>query len=231
MALRGSALTRFSQVGSSDAEDSCASIDVLASDLAELADLLSQQDFRVAYENWCWATHVQNWQRAWQVVSRANRDNLGLCLDTFQIAGSSLTDPTTASGLVETMPKDKLDILWMNSLAELMATLPPEKIFILQVSDGYRMTPPIGSDDGVKTKQRPKAQWSHAHRPLPFHDGYLPVQEIFDSVLSTGFRGWLSVEVFDPEQEMQSSNREYAREGKRALDMLLARKHIFHADR
>lgn len=215
----------FHQVGSSDAEHVTASIDVLASDLAQLADLLGHKGFKVAYENQCWATRVQTWQRAWEVVSKANRDNLGLCLDTFQIAGSSLADPTTDSGLVEAMSKDKLDLIWMNSLAELMATLPPEKIFIFQVSDGYKMWPPIHEDE--KTKQPPKAQWNYMYRPLPFHNGYLPVQEVFDAVLSTGYRGWLSMEVCDPEQEMQSSHQEYILKAKRALDILMERKHIF----
>ncbi len=45
-------------VGSSDSEGISGDIGVLAGDLAELADLAADKGFRIAYENWCWATHA-----------------------------------------------------------------------------------------------------------------------------------------------------------------------------
>ena len=42
------------QVGSSDSEGISLDRDVLAGDLAELADLLNEKGYRMAYENWCW---------------------------------------------------------------------------------------------------------------------------------------------------------------------------------
>lgn len=50
--------TDMLQVGSSDSEGILGDIEVLAGDLGELADMLAPKGFRIAYENWCWATHA-----------------------------------------------------------------------------------------------------------------------------------------------------------------------------
>ncbi|RAL63035.1 hypothetical protein DID88_004120 [Monilinia fructigena] len=73
---------------------------VLAGDLRELADLLAEHNYRLAYENWCWATHAPTWREVWQIVQLVNRPNIGLCLDTFQTAGGEYGDPSTSSGLI-----------------------------------------------------------------------------------------------------------------------------------
>jgi sugar phosphate isomerase/epimerase len=72
------------QVGSSDSPNITSSQDKLALDLAELADLLAPHNFRLAYENWCWATHATTWSDVWNIVQKADRPNIGLCLDTFR---------------------------------------------------------------------------------------------------------------------------------------------------
>jgi hypothetical protein len=43
---------------------------------------------------------------------------------------------------------------------------------------------------------RPRGRWSHDYRPLPYDGGYLLVVEVTKGVLATGFRGWMSIEVF-----------------------------------
>ncbi|KAI1101283.1 xylose isomerase-like protein [Jackrogersella minutella] len=188
--------TDMLQVGSSDAPGISSSLDDLANDLAELADLYAIKGYRIAYENWCWATHAPGWKDVWRIVEKADRPNLGLCLDTFQSGGGEWADPTTPSGLVDGLSRDELKARWLHSLEELSKTVPPEKIYLLQISDGYKMVPPIEA----KTNEgglRPRGQWSHDYRPLPYDGGYLPVQDFLKAVLGTGFRGWLSVEVFD----------------------------------
>lgn len=168
----------------------------MAADLAELADIFAAKGFKIAYENWCWATHAPTWKDVWEVVQKANRPNLGLCLDTFQSAGGEWGNPTTKSGLNEEEPKDELDSRWRASCEELSNTVPAEKIFFLQISDAYKMVPPLKNtpdENGL----RPRGQWSHDHRPIPYDGGYLPVQDFTRAVLKTGFRGWMSIEVFD----------------------------------
>ena len=78
--------------------------------------------------------------------------------------------------------------------------MPPEEIFFLQISDAYKMDPPRHKEpyeDGL----RPRGVWSHADRPLPYDGGYLPVVDFTKAVLGTGFKGWMSIELFDGREE------------------------------
>ena len=129
-------------------------------------------------------------------MQKADRPNLGLCLDTFQTAGSEWADPTTKSGLIESIGVEALSTAFHASLRDLSAIIPPDKIYLLQISDAYKMDPPL-SPEPDKSGLRPRGRWSHDGRPLPFDGGYLPVVEVTKAVLGTGFRGWFSTEIFD----------------------------------
>ncbi|KAK8104819.1 uncharacterized protein PG998_011852 [Apiospora kogelbergensis] len=241
--------TDLLQVGSSDAPGIAgASFDDMAADLAELADLLAAKGFRVAYENWCWATRAPAWKDVWDLVQKADRPNLGLCLDTFQSGGGEWADPTTRTGLVEAeivvggagtdegegegagegetrrpMYRAQVEQRWSESLAELVVTVPAAKIFLLQISDAYKMDPPLADEVDAESGLRPRGQWSHDHRPLPYDGGYLPVREFLNAVLDTGFRGYLSMEVFDPKgQERRYPDMgAYAKKAMDGLEKLL----------
>ncbi|KAJ6441618.1 hypothetical protein O9K51_05169 [Purpureocillium lavendulum] len=213
--------TQILQVGSSDAEGiATCSMDDLAADLGMLADMCAEKGLRIAYENWCWATKAPTWRSVWDVVRLADRPNLGLCLDTFQAAGAELADPTTGSGYIDVINGEELQRRWANSLKDLATSVPPQKIYLLQISDGYRMNPPIRGKD--EAGERPRSQWSHSHRPLPCDGGYLPVREALAAVLATGFRGWLSVEVFDPEKEQNMAMEKYTGAAMESLRKLLS---------
>ena len=192
------------QVGSTDTDASKidTSRDKVVADIRRLADKLAaasasdDKNFRIAYENWCWSTHAPTWRDAWEIVKAVDRPNVGLCLDTFQTAGSEWADPTTESGLIETEASvDALKKKFEKSLQELSNTIPPEKIYLLQVSDGYKPRTPL-SKVPDESGLRPRGRWSHDFRPIPF-EGFLPVASVAKAVLVTGFRGWFSYEVFD----------------------------------
>lgn len=181
---------------------------------------MAPKGFKIAYENWCWATWAPDWKHVWQIVEKANRPNIGVCLDTFQSGGGEYGDPTTVSGLVEGISQADLDSRWRKSLAELSATVPADKIFLVQISDAYKMSPPI--DQQPKQGGRPRSVWSHDYRPLPGHGGYLPVQAFLDAVLATGFRGWLSMEVFDGVRTQTDSDaKDYTAAAMKSLEKLL----------
>jgi sugar phosphate isomerase/epimerase len=187
------------QIGASDSpEISSASEDDLAEDLAQLADMMAPRGLRIAYENWCWATHGRTWRDVWNIVKRADRPNIGLCLDTFQSAGGEWGDPTTACGRIEAygVSETELTAKYQLSLRDLARTVPKDKIYFLQISDAYRMSPPLDRSPD-ETGLRPRGRWSHDYRPLPYDGGYLPIAPFVRSVLDTGFRGWFSIEVFD----------------------------------
>lgn len=177
---------------SSDAEGISSSFDDLAMDLAELADMCAERGFRIAYENWCWATYAPTWKAVWEIVKKANRPNLGLCLNTFQTAAGEFADPTTRSGLVEEISRAELETRWRSSLTELVAMIPARRIFLLRISDAYKMDPPM--DPNRNSQGQPvRSRWSHGYRPKPLNGGYLPVHIILGAVLQTAFRGWLSL--------------------------------------
>jgi sugar phosphate isomerase/epimerase len=186
------------QVGASDSIDISADKNGLASDLRELSDLMKPHDFRIAYENWCWATRCPTWSHVWEIVQLVNRDNVGLCLDTFQIAGSEWADPTKEDGIIThdgIEGLDQLEAKFERSLEKLSQTIPKDKIFFFQISDAYKPSTPIEDEiiDGLK----PRGRWSHDFRPLPFDSGYLPVVQVTKAILNTGYRDWFSTEVFD----------------------------------
>ncbi|ETS77737.1 hypothetical protein PFICI_09799 [Pestalotiopsis fici W106-1] len=210
--------TDMLQIGSTDAPSKISSdFDELAADLAELADIFAEKGFRIAYENWCWATHAPGWKDVWNIVQKADRPNIGLCLDTFQSAGGEWGDPTTKSGKVEDLSASALEERWKESLNMLSLHVLPEKIYLLQISDAYKVEPPLEAKtnaDGL----RPRGQWSHDYRPLPYDGGYLPINDFLHAVLRTGFRGYLSMEVFDEEGQQRCADMgAYA---KKAMDSL-----------
>ncbi|KAG4028503.1 hypothetical protein MFRU_021g00920 [Monilinia fructicola] len=198
--IMGAVGTDMLQVGSSDSPDISSDFKVLAADLRELADLLAEHNYRLAYENWCWATHASTWREVWQIVQLVDRPNIGLCLDTFQTAGGEYGDPSTSSGLISHLgTQAKLHMNLTQSLQSLTATVPPEKIYLLQISDAYKPPTPIPTTPPSQEKHdlRARGKWSHDFRPYPFNGGYLPIVEVARAVLGTGFRGWFSTEVFD----------------------------------
>lgn len=200
--------TNMLQVGSSDtpAQKLNTNREYIVADLQALADMLAERGFRLAYENWCWSTHAPDWKDACGIVKSVDRPNVGLCLDTFQTAGGEWGDPTTTSGLVEDISKDELEGRFHKSLEDLSRTVPRDKIYLLQISDAYRMKEPPPKESDA-SGLRPRAVWSRDFRPLPFEGGYLPVVDVAKAVLRTGFRDWFSYEVFDSGPD--GTGREY----------------------
>ena len=133
----------------------------------------------------------------WGLVQKVDRPNLGLCLDTFQTAGGEWADPTTKSGIIESgISREALEKRFQRSLEELGRSIPPEKIYILQISDAYKPRKPLDPNPDT-SGLRPRGRWSSCLRPAPFNGGYLPVVDVAKAVLKTGFRGWFSMEIFD----------------------------------
>lgn len=210
--------TDMLQVGSSDTPADKINTDRegIVGDLRELADTLAEKGMRCAYENWCWSTHAPGWEDVWDICRRVDRENFGLCLDTFQSTGGEWADPTTESGLVEDgRTPEQVQNDWKASCSKLAETIPKDKIFFLQISDAYRMQPPL-SQKPDEQGMRPRARWSAAYRPLPYQ-GYLPCVDFARAVLQTGFRGWFSYEVFDEGKDGKGRDYELGEFAKEAM--------------
>jgi 4-hydroxyphenylpyruvate dioxygenase len=148
-----------------------------AADLAELADLARQHGMRIGYEALAWGRHVKDWTAAWDIVRAADRDNLGIVLDSFHIC-------------VRGNP------------IEPIASLPAERIALVQVADA----PALAMDP---------LSLSRHYRCYPGQGDY-PIVDYLDAATRSGYRGPLSLEIFN-DQFRGASAAAIAVDGMRSL--------------
>jgi len=148
-----------------------------ANDLAELADLARQHGMRIGYEALAWGRWVKDWTAAWEIVRAADRDNLGIVLDSFHICARG-------------------------NPIEPIAALPAEKIALVQVADA----PALIMDP---------LSLSRHYRCYPGQGDY-PIVDYLDAVTRSGYRGPLSLEIFN-DQFRGASAAAIAIDGMRSL--------------
>ncbi len=148
-----------------------------AADLAELADLAHRRGMRIGYEALAWGRWVKDWTAAWDIVRAADRDNLGIVLDSFHICARG-------------------------NPIEPIAYLPAEKIALVQVADA----PAIAMDP---------LSLSRHYRCYPGQGDY-PIVDYLDAVTRSGYRGPLSLEIFN-DQFRGASAAAVAIDGMRSL--------------
>lgn len=171
---------------------------VIIDDLRELADRGAQHKppIKFAYEALAWGTHVNTWEKSWEIVQAVDRPNLGLAIDTFNIAGSTYADPTTEDGRVSYTAENAL----RESLHRMATTLDLSKLFIVQIADAERLRQPLRPNHPFYVDGQPsRMSWSRNCRLfLCEHErgGYLPVISIIKVILNLGWTGFLAYEIF-----------------------------------
>lgn len=173
-------------------------IDVIVSDLRQLADMGATEEppIRYAYENLCWSTHIATWEKLWDVVRRVDRPNFGLCLDTFNIAGLVWADPTSPDGKTPNADADLAE-----SLENLVKEVDLSKVFYIQVVDAERMISPLlpGHEFHVDG-QPPRMSWSRNARTFMYEEdrgAYLPSEDVAKAIIhKLGYKGYVSMELF-----------------------------------
>ena len=190
---------------------------VVASDLRQLCDLAKTLSpvVKIAYENLGWGTHCSTWQHALQIVQDVDRDNFGLCLDSFHFCVALWADPFNKSGK-QSGADEKLS----KSLEMLVKQLPVEKLFYLQLSDGERLDPPYSqAHPWYDPTLEPGHVWSNEARPFPLeteYGGYMPVKEVAHAfMVELGYTGWVSMETFD--RRMKSAHQGPSQNARRAV--------------
>lgn len=108
---------------------------VAAAQLSALADRAGQRGMRVAYEALAWGRHVDDYRRAWSIVSAADHPHLGVCLDSFHILSRG-HDPSA----IEAIPGEKVFFCQV-------ADAPRLVMDVLQWSRHYRCFPGQGAFD------------------------------------------------------------------------------------
>ncbi|PRI11213.1 sugar phosphate isomerase/epimerase and 4-hydroxyphenylpyruvate domain-containing protein [Leucobacter massiliensis] len=118
-----------SNVATATADDD----ELVAAQLAELADRAAARGIRIAYEALAWGRFVRDYRHAWRIVQLADRPNLGLCLDSFHILSLGL-DPAP----IEEIDGDRIFFLQL-------ADAPEMELDVLSWSRHHRLFPGEGS--------------------------------------------------------------------------------------
>ncbi|KAJ5683644.1 hypothetical protein N7462_006809 [Penicillium macrosclerotiorum] len=202
----------YLQIPSNYRPDAVGDEAVIISDLRHLATIgdAKQPRVSIAYEFLSWGTHCSTWETALRYVELVNRPNFGLCLDTFHIGTKLWGDLFAPSGKFA-----EADAALKDSLDRFTAEIPVEKIFFVQLSDAERFDPPFSKDHPWYTEgEAPEFSWSNHGRPFPYeHDlgAYLPITDIAKVwIVDIGFKGWVSMEIFDRGMKSKESRPEIA---------------------
>jgi 4-hydroxyphenylpyruvate dioxygenase len=163
------------------AADSLGGIDRAAADLNELGERAAKRGLRVAFEALAWGKHINDYRDAWEAVRRANHPAVGVVLDTFHI-------------------------LVRNTDLSAIRSIPPDKIFLVQMADAPLL-------------QMDYLSWSRHYRNFP-GQGDLPLTDFMEALAATGYAGPLSLEIFN-DQFRAGSARSVAVDGHRSLLFLL----------
>jgi len=84
-------------------------IEQAASDLRDLSDWAGKYKLNLAYEFMGFANQIKELSMSWEIISKTNRDNVGLCLDSFHIyRGKSKIED------ISMIPKDKILFVHLN---------------------------------------------------------------------------------------------------------------------
>ncbi|KAI9925418.1 hypothetical protein ASPWEDRAFT_113100 [Aspergillus wentii DTO 134E9] len=178
----------------------------VAKDLAELGDMArayAEADggamLKIGYEGLSWAQR-NTWSSSWEAVRMANRPNVGLILDAFNILAVEFADPYNPAGHGRIHPtiEESLEVLCA-SLSSLVHSVPGDRIFFFQVGDAECVDPKTfkpPTDPSIPAL----LPWSRGHRLYPFEasrGGYMPVDLVAAAVVATGYQGPMSLEVFN----------------------------------
>ncbi|TPX11259.1 uncharacterized protein E0L32_001077 [Thyridium curvatum] len=201
--------------------------EIIASDLRELADmgLAEEPPIRFAYENLCWAKYIDTWESLWDIVKRVDRPNFGMCLDTFNIAGSVWADPSSPTGKT---PNADVDLEL--SLRRLVEEVDVNKVFYIQIVDAERLSSPLVAGHEFYTEGQPsRMSWSRNARAFAFeeeYNAYLPVEQIANAIIDgLGYRGYISMELFSRTLAYEGEHipAEHAQRGMRAWKRVVER--------
>lgn len=180
---------------------------VVARDLAELGDMAAAYAkadggpmLRIGYEGLSWATR-NTWSSSWEAVRFANRPNVGLVLDAFNVLAVEFADPHNPAGhgRIFLTLEESIGVLTV-SLTSLVATVPEDHIFFFQCGDAELVNPATIIPPSAEPPPPALLAWSRGHRLYPLEQsrgGYLPVELVAAAVMATGYHGPISLEVFN----------------------------------
>ncbi|KAL2205758.1 xylose isomerase-like protein [Sarocladium strictum] len=162
--------------------------------MRRLGELAHLHGITVAFEAVAWGIHLNKWQHIHDVLKEVRLPNVRYCLDTFHIAGVEAGDPFNKEKPVRNDGLERLE----RSLKELRETVKAEEIGYFQLSDAIPADKEQRGYPVRDLEQPPFMTQSRNCRVFP-GEGSLPVLPVAKAVFDTGYRGWVSMEVFHPD--------------------------------
>lgn len=163
----------------------------MAANMRKLGQLAQKHNKIVAFEGVAFGVDINTWQKARDIVRLVDLPNVRHCVDTFHIAAGEAGDPLNMAVPLRSDGMERLQ----RSLEEFKREVRPTDIGYFQLSDG---APADRLQRGYPLRdlnQPPYMTQSRNCRPFP-GEGVLPVMDVAKAVFETGYRGWVSVEVF-----------------------------------
>lgn len=205
------------------AEVTSGDLDLITSDLREVADLGAGEGIQFAYENLAWGTYVDTWEQAYEIVKLVDRPNFGICLDTFNITARIYADPEAPNRKTA-----DADAIFKASMERLVKTVDPKKIVFVQVVDGEYLDEPLLEGHKYYNAAQPaRMSWSRNCRLFygeSERGAYLPVKQVLEAILvGLGWRGRISAELFSASlvEEGAEVPQEHARRASESWEKLL----------
>ncbi|HPG60734.1 MAG TPA: sugar phosphate isomerase/epimerase family protein [Casimicrobium sp.] len=102
-------------------------IDHIAADLRKVAMLATPLGIRVGYEALSWGRHVSDFELSWAIVQRADRANLGVCIDSFHLLANCGLNGTNFDALA-TIPGERIAFVQLSDFLWKAVRTPEERI-------------------------------------------------------------------------------------------------------
>ncbi|OQO10852.1 hypothetical protein B0A48_04153 [Cryoendolithus antarcticus] len=178
-------------------DEASGDLDLIVSDMQEVADLGAAEGIHFGYESLAWGTYSDTWERSWEIVRRVDRPNFKLCLDTFNMAARVYANPAAPT---RKNPNAEADLA--ASLQRLVKTVDVRKIAFVQVVDAEYLEEPLVEGHAYYDAAQPaRMSWSRNCRLFygeSDRGAYLPVKQILKAILvDLGYRGRISAELFN----------------------------------
>ncbi|MDN0081711.1 sugar phosphate isomerase/epimerase [Crenobacter sp. SG2305] len=123
-------------VSSSTSPQASGEPEVIAQHLRLLATLATPLGIRIGYEPLAWGRNVSDYQAAWRVVKLADRENVGLVLDSFHLFARGLP--------LDDMYRIPMDKLFLVQLSDAMCDYVPALDEMVEISLHHRFFPGEG---------------------------------------------------------------------------------------
>ena len=102
-------------------------IDHIAADLRKVAMLATPLGIRVGFEALSWGRYVNDFALSWEIVQRADRDNLGVCIDSFHVLANCSLNGTDFDALA-TIPGERIAFVQLSDFLWTAVRTPEERI-------------------------------------------------------------------------------------------------------